>query len=262
MGRHAFMKAAILEAPPTELATSDPLRKRLVQALNRDFEPVRNLIAKAEDRNLRYILLTNYEACSAWPCGNSIIRPFAVTEAELHKAMFDVGIARLKDSPAGYAWLTLGEYHRMWLLHPRKHPLLAREYNDFLKREAPIPFQPLLGEEGQPTPSDQQSEIYRLNRWGFAAIGIAAGLLTIIAALWHRSPTMRAGFVLLAGTQAVLLFSAAVAVGLPRYPMGLWPILGVGIADGRGWACRCAVSDSLCGGASGAGPADSGRRGC
>jgi hypothetical protein len=202
IGRHAFMKAAMISAPPTELATSDPLRLRLVAALNQDFEPVRRLIAEAPDRNVRYILLTNYEGCAAWSCGNHIARPFAAPEGELHKAMLDAGLARLGDAPLGYVALTASEYHRMWLLHPRKHPDLAAAYNAYLEREAPLPFQPLLGEEGRPTPPDQQSPLFRVNRWLFAAMGLAAALLTVLAALFHRNPLAKAGLVLLVGTQA------------------------------------------------------------
>jgi hypothetical protein len=228
MGRQVFMKAAVIDAPPTAVAFPDPLDRRLIHALNYDFEPVRRLIHRAPDRDVRYILMTNYEACAGYPCANSIVRGFRGSEAELHRHLLKVGLARLRSNPMGYLWLTASEYPRMWLLHPRKHPDLAPKYNAFLAREAPIPFERELGEVGQPTPKAEQRPILRLNRAAFAGVGILAALLTIGFAVWRRGTLTRAAFSILLGTQAVLVFSAFLGVGLPRYAMGMWPTLMAG----------------------------------
>lgn len=232
LGRHAFMKAAVIDAPTTLTRSHDPLDRRLVQALNRDFEPIRHTINKAADRDVRYILLTNYEACIAWACGSRIVEGVQRSRPEIDRALFRTGLGRLETNPIGYLKLAATEYHRMWLLHPRKHPDLAPKYNAFLKREGPLPFQTLLSIEGQPTPAEQQKPILRLNRAVFASIGILAALLTIFSACWHRKALNRVAFCLLLGTQAVLVFCALTAVGLPRYVMGMWPMLVAGLLLG------------------------------
>ena len=232
LGRALFMKSAIIEAPATKYQSSDHLDRRLVEVLNEDFEPVRRLIDRAPDRDVRNILLANYEPCAGFPCLMSIVEPFHVDEAELHRRLVDIGLARLSTNPAGFLELAATEYERLWLLHPRKVPALATKYNAFLSREAPIPFEAQLGEIAQPTPTSEQKEIYRLNRATFIAIGILAATLTIAFAFWRRGPLIRTSFALLIGTQAVLVFGTLVAPGLPRYTMGMWPTLIPGVLFG------------------------------
>ena len=232
LGRALFMKAAIIDAPPTKFQSNGHLDRRLVEVLNQDFEPVRRLIDRAPDRDVRNILEANYEPCAGFPCLMSIVEPFNVDEAELHRRLVDIGLARLSTNPAGYLELAATEYERLWLLHPRKVPALAAKYNAFLSREAPIPFEIQLGELAQPTPPSQQKEIYRLNRATFIAIGILAATLTIAFAFWRRGPLIRSSFALLIGTQAVLIFGTLVAPGLPRYTMGQWPTLVTGVLFG------------------------------
>jgi hypothetical protein len=228
LGRNIFMKAAIIDGPATTVRSADPLDRRLVQALNQDFEPVRRAIDKAQDRDVRLILMTNYESCAGYPCANSVVAGFHRSEADIHRHLLKVGVARLESNPLGYLELAASEYPRMWLLHPRKVPELARKYNAFLAREAPLPFQSLLGVEGQPTPEAEQKPIYLLNRIAFAGIGIVAALMTIGFVFWRRGALTQAAFSLLLGTEAVLVFSTFFGVGLPRYAMGMWPTLIAG----------------------------------
>jgi hypothetical protein len=228
VGRNIFMKGAIIDALPTTLASPDALDRRLLAAVNRDYEPVRQLIDRTKDRDVRYILLSNYEACAGYPCGDSFVEGFHVSEAELERHMLRVGIARLRSNPAAYLELAASEYQRMFLLHPRKHPELATKYNAFLARESPMPFQSFLGEQGQPTPPDQQKSLLRFNRAAFALIGILAALMTAGFAFWRPNRRAAAAFALLAGTQAVLLFTTLLGVGQPRYAMGMWPSLIAG----------------------------------
>ena len=232
LGRHAFMKAAVIDAAPTRADFPGQLERRLVQVLNDDFQPIRRTLDKAPDFHVRYILLTNYEGCVAWSCGDRITAGSDLPRPDIDRALLAAGFARLKTNPLGYLELTATEYHRMWLLHPRKHPDLAPKYNAFLQREAPLPYQDLLGVEGQPTPAAEQKFLYRLNRGALALIGIMAALFALVLAYRHRTGDARAALSLLVGSQAVLVFSAMVAVGLPRYAMGMWPMLIVGVLLG------------------------------
>jgi hypothetical protein len=228
LGRNMFMKAAIVDAPETWLQAPDALDRTLLGAVNEGYAPVRRLIDDVRDRDVRYILMTNYESCAAWSCGESFVRGFRVSEAELERHLYRVSAARLKSNPAGYLRLSASEYQRMFLLHPRKHPRLALKYNAFLSQEAPLPFQSLLGVEGQPTPPDQQKGMLRFNRLVFAGIGLLAALMTVLLAIWRPNRRTEVAFVLLLGTQAVLIFTALLAVGQPRYAMGMWPTLIAG----------------------------------
>lgn len=229
IGRHAFMKAAIIEAPRTSTRSSDPLDRLVVNALNDDLEPVRRTIAAAPDWHVRYILLTNYEACLAWACGDKLFAGTNRPRKDIDHALFNAGWTRLKGNPAGYLNLTGTEYLRMWLLHPRKHPDLAPEYNAFLAVHSPLPFQLQLGVEGRPTAPDEVSGLFRINRLAFASVGMLAALMTVVAAFTRGRLLSRAALPLLLAGQAVLVLSAFAAVGLPRYAMGMWPVLIAGI---------------------------------
>lgn len=113
----------------------------------------------------------------------------------------------------------------MWLLHPRKAPNLARKYNAFLQRNGPLPFQALLGDVGQPTPQGEQSGFLSIERKAFAAVGIISIILIIILPFSMSRIETRSAFAVLVGTQGVLVLSALLGVGLPRYAMGMWPVL-------------------------------------
>ena len=228
LGRQIFMKAAIIDASPTQFASTDPVDRRLLQALNQDFAPARAIVAKATDRGVRYTLLTNYEAFAGYPYATNIMESMHLGEADFHRHLLNVGLARLESNPWAYLELAATEYHRMWLLHQRKDPELASEYNAFLTREAPIPFQAQLGELAQPTPAGAQRPILHLQRMVFAAVGLLAALMTMGLAIRREGPLSQAAFALLLGSQAVLVFSAFLGVGLPRYAMGMWPTLIAG----------------------------------
>jgi predicted membrane protein len=232
LGRTLFMKAAVLDAPPTAAVSDDPVDNKLAQLLNHGFEPARQTIHKARDRDVRYILLSNYEACAWLACVSDIIDGSHMSEAELHPHLLRVAIARLMSNPLGYLELVATEYHRIWLLHPRKVPAIAAKYNAFLAENSPLPFQAQMGIEGQPTPLAEQKQIFRVNRAAFAALGLLAALMTIALVFWRRGSLHQAALALLVGSEAVLLFCAFVGVGFPRYAMGIWPILISGVLFG------------------------------
>jgi hypothetical protein len=232
LGRQLFMKAAIIDAPGTTLNSTDPLDRELVRELNDGYEPVRRLLKSTSDREVRWILLTNYESCAGYSCFTSDWARFPIGEAELHRHLAKVALARLESNPLGYLRLTASEYPRMWLLHQRKVPRIARKYNAFLAHEAPIPFQDRLGAEFQPTPPSEQRTIFALNRAAFALIGIAAAAMTIALPFLRRGRMSQSALALLLATQAVLVFSAFFGSAQVRYAMGMWPTLIAGLVLG------------------------------
>lgn len=225
MGRQLFMKAAVIDAPATPASSGDPVDQTLARELNDEYAPVRQLLHRTTDRDIRWILLTNYEGCASYSCFTGVWNQFHVPEAELHRRLFAVAARRLEANPVGYLELTASDYLRMWFLHQRKVPTIAPKYNAFLAREMPLPFQTLVGEEGQPTPAAQQKSILRANRAAFALVGILAAAMSIGFVFWRRGPLAQAALSLLLGSQAVLVLSAFVGSGLVRYTMGMWPTI-------------------------------------
>jgi hypothetical protein len=232
LGRQLFMKAAIIDAPRTTLESTDPLDQELLRELNDGYQPVRDLLKSTSDLEVRWILLTNYESCAGNRCFTIEWARFRIGEAELNRHLVRVALARLETNPLGYLRLVASEYPRMWLLHQRKVPRLARKYNAFLARESPVPFQDRLGVELHPTPASEQRAIFALNRLAFALVGIAATAMTIALAFLRRGPMGQSALVLLLATQAVLLLSSFFGSPQVRYAMGMWPTLIAGLALG------------------------------
>jgi len=228
MGRQLFMKGAMIDAPPTPAASSQPLDQELARELNGRYEPVRLLLRNTRDQDLRRILLTNYESCAGYGCFTDDWARFPMSEAELHKHLQRVGLARLKSNPWGYLQLTASEYPRIWLLFSRKVPSIASKYNAFLARQGTIPFQDRLGEEGRATPAAEQRSFYIVGRAAFASIGILAALLTLVLAFRPRGSVAQTALALLLSSQAVLVFSAFLGSAQVRYAMGMWPTIIAG----------------------------------
>jgi hypothetical protein len=227
------MKAAMLDARPVAPASSAPLDQRLARFLNDDFRPVRQLIRRAPDRDIEFILTTNYEACAGWECLGPVARDFTVPEHVLHRHLFSAGLHRIKANPTGYLRLNIQDYAKLWLLHPRKDPAIAKRYNEFLAREEePLPFSRELGELGRPVPEGQQRLLYSFNRLIFAGMGVLALLLPLLLMVYRPGPLASISLVSLVGMQAALIAGSFVGTGLPRYPMGFWPILIGGLFSG------------------------------
>jgi hypothetical protein len=228
VARNLFMKAAVIDAPTTTPRSDSQIDSMLMRELNEEYEPVRRLIKRAPSRDVRLILLTNYEGCAGYGCFTANWRQLHVDDAELDRHIMKASVDRLMSNPMGYLQLTASDYLRMWLLHQRKLPDIAPKYNAFLAHDGPIPFQDRLGKEGQPTPLAEQKPILRLNRIVFASVGIVAALMTIALIFWRRGQLNQAALALLLASQAVLVLSAFLGSGLVRYAMGVWPTLIAG----------------------------------
>lgn len=231
LGRSVFMKAAMIKANPPPMASAHPLDRQLERALAEEFAPARAAVQRAPTPAIRYIVRHNYQACAGYGhCTEALARGFDLPEHVRNKHLLAAGLPRLRANPLGYLELNTEDYLKLWLLHPRKVPSIARSYNAFLA--GGIPFQPLLGQEGQPTPASEQKAIYALNRLVFAGLGLLAFLLPLVLLFYRPNALTKASFVVLGGMQAVLIAGSFVATGLPRYPMGLWPLLIGGILTG------------------------------
>jgi hypothetical protein len=227
-GRHAFAKAGLIDAPPLNRAGMSAPDRKLADILERDYAPAREVLRPLRG-NVRDVVRLNYEVCFQYACTDAMARDVGVKGAALDAALYRVGSARLMENPASYIRMAIDEFRGQWLLHPRKHPTLAREYNEFLRAAAPLPFQQFLGEEGQVVPADQQKQLYRVNRAAFVSIALMVPvLLTLLTWLLirrRRDALVVASFASLSGVIAVQIFTSMFGVGIPRYTMGLWPAI-------------------------------------
>lgn len=226
-GRHMFAKAAMIDAPSLDQSSMAPVDRRLADVLERDFAPVRQTL-KPLHGNVRDVVRLNYEVCIQYACGDAATRDLRLPRHVLDDGLFRVGLARIERNPLGYLSLAWDNYRGLWLLHPRKHPDLAGEYNAYLRAASSLPFQQYLGEEAQPVPKSEQHELYRLNRAVFAAIGLALPVLLAVLALAllrRKSPLLAVALAAAVGLEAVLVFAALFGVGIPRYVMGMWPVV-------------------------------------
>jgi hypothetical protein len=229
LGRNLYMKAAIIDGPATPALSSHPLDQSLAAGINEGFAPVRALLSRAPPGEVRNALAQNYEACAGYPCAEAMFRPWLADEAALHERMKVIAVRRLGENPLEYLRLSATEYRRHWLLHPRKIPEVAERYNAFVEAERPMPFADQLGPLAKPVPAEEQKSLYRLNRLAFNLIGLASILATVVLAIRRRSRLEDVGLALLLGLQGVLVLSAFLGAGLPRYTMGLWPFLVPGL---------------------------------
>lgn len=226
-GRHMFAKAALIEAPPLDRSLMARVDRKLADIVERDFAVVRQTL-KPLRGNVRDVVRLNYEVCIQYACGDSATRGLRLPRSELDDGLFRVGLARIEQNPRGYLSLGWDNYRGLWLLHPRKHPDLAREYNAYLGAASPLPFQQFLGEEALPVPDDQQHGLYRIDRALLAMIGLALPLLFVVLVpmLWRRKePLLVVALSAIVGLEAVLVFAALFGVGIPRYVMGMWPVV-------------------------------------
>lgn len=228
-GRHVIGKATIIDAQPLDRSLLSPLEVRIADVVEKEFAPIRQTIQRAPPGTVRDLVRFNYEVCVQFACTDSQVGLLSVPRPTLDAALIKIGLARLRQQPLEYIKLVFAEYRGLWLLHPRKHPCIAPKYNAFLEIQGRLPFQELLEVEGHPVPESEQLPLYRVTRAVFLAFGIATHALLICLA-WlclrgSRDRPLLASLASLTAGLACLGFIACVGVGIPRYTMGMWPLL-------------------------------------
>src|SRR6185295_904956 len=104
-GRQLFAKVAIIDAPPAERHSSDPLRRRLEERLDVDYAPIRALLARAP-REVHDVVTLFYETCLQWQCNLELRGPVAVSNVPLNDALQQVAVDRIVRAPRQFATLT------------------------------------------------------------------------------------------------------------------------------------------------------------
>lgn len=239
---HIFAKAGMIDAAvPATLLVEGP-NAPLHRVLERDGAVIRRLIDRAPDENIARFLTVNYEVFMQYRFGRAE-RDAVARDRNLHTAMIETGIERLSYGWRNYLRLTLRHYLGLWLLYDASHPAHYQAVNAFIDRERPLPYAEFLQPLTEVVTSAGQKAV--IARPAIAAAGILTALLAVIgvvAVFAPRSiplPWRQAGLLAL-GLHGYCLLVALTGVGIPRYLLGVWPLLvcALGIALAALWPRR------------------------
>jgi hypothetical protein len=244
-GIHFFAKAGMIDAPERASSESDPWRKRLLIALEEDFAPIRQLLRQAPDSGMRTAMVNDYETCLEYACMKDLratLRQAAqLSPPEINALLLAVGLERIAGAPLEYLELSWMHYRTMWSEFVRYNPRYLREYHDYIAAHRPLPFETYVPNL-IPTPLDNPRDKIALlapQRLPMLIGGwvSAFSLLGLVFAWQGRSPSSLAGIAALSGltVQGVLVLTALVGVGIPRYIAVLWPAMMMTLLFGAGW---------------------------
>jgi len=235
-GRHAFAKAALIDAPPAP-ASDDPVRRALDDELENAFSPIRTMLASAPG-NVRGVLTIYYESCLQGSCAD---RARASTnepnEASQTEVMGAAGLARIRRAPLNFLRLTWMHYRSLWTFDRLRHPDTAADLNAFLATHRPLPYEELarLGPNRMMEFSGARSVRYA--QYAISAVAILTGVLALAGCLaaiagFKLPPAFGAACVAALTAHAGLVLTALLAAGFTRFLLGLWPavVVALGLA--------------------------------
>ncbi len=220
--RHLFAKSALIDAPAADRSGYSPLDRRLADALERDYQPVRDLIRQSSGP-IRTSLIADYEVCIQWACQNPLALdrfPRPLVDASLRRVALD----RIGQNPGGYLDLAGREFLGLWSIGARTHPANAPLYDRFMADAAPVPLEAEFRQTGALDPTTPRRAAL-IARPLFIAMGIAIALVLLVSALLWRRPLFLMAGVAALSVEASFAFVALTAVGYGRYTVALWPNL-------------------------------------
>lgn len=238
-GRHLFAKAALIEAPVSRRNGFGPVENRLADAIERDYQPVRDLLREASGTAAAAPLLSYYEVCLQWSCRARLgLNDAPKTEGALKAVALD----RIQKNPAGYLALTWQEYRSLWAFGSRNHPAYSASFDRFVASKGALPFSDLIRNSLAPV---EPRSLVRLARPLFIALGWLLVLAMIVSA-WYSRRSSIASAALLASlsAQGCIVFTALTAVGYSRYLMALWPNIAIALILSGWFVIRLVASES------------------
>jgi len=240
--RHIFAKAGMVDAAVPETLLTDGPNAPLHRVLAQDAAAIRQLIARAPTEYIARYLTVNYEVFMQYRLGLAERRAVAAS-GDLDKAMFETGLERLRYGWRDFPKLTLRHYLGLWLLYDAPHPANYRDVNAFIDRERPLPFAesfPRITEVVRPAGWEAV-----IGRPAIAAAGVVTALLAVaglvaVIAPWAIGLRWRQAGLLALGLHGYCLLVALTGLGIPRYLLGVWPLLvcSLGIALSAVWPRR------------------------
>jgi hypothetical protein len=236
-GRHAFAKAALLDADVRDIANGTA-RASLEEALATTFVPIRDLLAAAPPP-ARPTLTLYYETCLQGPCVAALRESLAaLPEARQNELFADAGWERIRAAPLGFLRLLRTHYSLLWMPYHWRNSRTTVALNAFIAQHRPLPFEREAFKVGpqEPLVFAPLAGVVVVQAL-FASVGWVTGGLAIwgaIAVLWRRSISveMLAAAIAAAVAHGCLLLSALAAAGLARFTIAVLPavVVSLGLA--------------------------------
>jgi hypothetical protein len=245
MGRHLFAKAALL---PGE-ASGHPLddsRRRLHEALQVTYAPIRALIAEARG-NIRPSLTLFYETCLQGPCVAELRTALgSMTEKAKDDVFAEAALVRIRETPVEFVRLWAAHYRSLWTANKLQHPGTATALTAFLAARRPVPFEREAFKVGPGEAIEfRPSPLVSLLQPVVILIGVftaAVAVIGLVAAAYRRAGTVLSVAALAAATaHGCLMFSALAAAGISRFLMGVLPAV-VMAACLAAWICAAPLA--------------------
>jgi hypothetical protein len=223
--------------PEKVIDAAAPVAKPLQEALEYQLAPMRKLLAGMPDLATRCRLEDWYE--------NFVVYDFAPNEraavieaAQGRRGLIPVALARLRMGIPDYLRLTGDHLFCLWIVWTTDNNEKAA-LADYLAAHAPIPFADRVLPPFEKSRAPPFPRLVRTIMLTTAALLALAALLTIIG-LFLRPlalPLKLSGICGIA-VHGGLILSALSSAGIPRYTIGLWPPMVVGILFFGAWVAR------------------------
>jgi hypothetical protein len=238
-GRHLFAKAALVGASQHTAPTGDPIRDRLAARLERDFAPIRALVAQAP-REIRPVLVLYYESCLQGPCLELLVETAPMPHAQRHALLSEVARARLAAAPLDVLRLAATHYVSLWSPYNYRHPATAAELTRFIAERRPLPLERVVFKVAPDEPIVfAPLSFVRIAQPLVQTVGWITGaiaLIVFVGAVRGAASRPAAAASLIALTaHAGLAFTAVGAAGLGRFMVAMWPAVLVSIGLGLWW---------------------------
>ena len=226
-GPHLFGKAAMIDAAVPDALLREGPNAVLHRKLEYDAEPIRRLIERAPNASIAQFLTVNYEVFLQTLFA-ARERAGIASRRDLTRALIETGLQRLRHGVPGYLALAGRHYIAVWTMYHAAHPADRQPLEAFLAAERPLPFEDQVPVLVAPFRSAGLKAVIA------RPLIAAAGVVTFVLAGVGLVALLRGRAIPLAWRQAGLLalglhgYAALVAlagVGIPRYLLGVWPLL-------------------------------------
>ena len=223
--RQLFGKAGMIEASPGGSETAAAV------VLERDFAPVRALLAEAPDADAAAYLSLNYETCLEYACSAALGIDPASDRAKA------AALARIRANPAGFLALAWRNYRALWTVYGASHPGEPARIAAFVAPRRPLPFESsveMLIADIRPVAAALVLQPL-VRAIGLVTAGLALAGLGAAIVGFPVSPPWAAAMIAALAVHGGLALVALTGVGIPRYMLALWPAMMVALGS-AGWA--------------------------
>lgn len=232
---HLLAKAGLAEAPGAAASAVSGAAKPLADALETSLAPVRRLIAEAPNEPARCLLLANYEGFVQYGFAPDERRRAAAAEGD--RALIHVALARLAQGAGSYLARSLDHFYCMWTLGAMTASERAA-MDAYIAAHRPLPFEDKVAPGLAGTRLPPAALVVRWGMLGAAAL-LAFTMLALLGGLLRLYPLPRilaaAGLCGMA-VHATLALTALAGIGIPRYLLGVWVPLALGVVLAVTWA--------------------------